>query len=298
MPIPILLGAAAAAATVSYLIPLIITCISGGVTIIITFFATRAFYKKKHENDSEMQHLKKQQVERDNAIHDEVSKLALETGIDMQTLLRLSKEQQEELKHTIQEFMRNIDESDAATKSLTLIANNIQDATINASTQNISLNLELDRIKNELLKVYTKLKLTEQNLAQKESELQQTIESIGHLGEQILSSDILEKLSCLGNAENDTKLLDQNDQIILLKAKNSALANTIESLNKTIQALHKKLADCSENERVQIQEIQNLISDNKLLTETIESLTESIESQNKISSKVSQHTFGQLRIFK
>ncbi len=301
----VILGAAAVLMA-SYLIPLIITCVVGAVTIVVTFVATRAFYKKKKEQETEMENSKKQQMERDHAIHEEVSKIALETGIDMQTLIKLSKEQQAELKYTILEFMKNIEESDTATKNLASIANTIQEATNNATLQNTDLHQELERMKNELIQVYSKLSNTEKALAHKEAELKITIDQLTDLGDKIVQSGILAQLDNIQNLQQEyTKLYPsaeelsaKNSEIISLRAKNITFSKTIDSLNRTITELQTRLDDRSENEKNQIQEIQKLIADNKLLTETIESLTESMEEQNIKATKITQNNSSQFRMFK
>lgn len=302
MPIFILLGAAGVAA--SYLIPLIITCVVAGVTIVVTFVATRAFYKSEHKNDVEIHNLKKQQMERDHAMREEASRLANEAGIDMQILLKLSKEQQAELKSTIQEFIKNIDDSEAATKNLTTIANTIQEATNNANLQNADLNQELEKIKTELTTVYNKLSNTEKILANKEAELKQTINKLNELGNKIISNEVLEQLDKFQNLQQEynhiatESSLSQDNEIVSLRSKNIILSETIETLNKTILKLRERLHGNSENEKQQIQEIQKLINDNKLLTETIESLTESVEVQNKTATKFATNHPSQLKLFK
>lgn len=296
MPIVIL----GAAAITSYLIPLIITCVISGVTIVVTFVTTRFFYKKKHENDGELERLKKEQMERDHAVRDEVSKIARETGIDIQVLLNLSREQQLELKRNIQEFMKNIDESDNATKNLNCLANTIQEATINANLQSIDLNTELEKMKTELINVYSKLSNTEKILANKEAELNQTLEKINTFGDKILNSDILEQLNAMQNIQKEFNLIypaSFDEEINSLKSKNINLSNTINTLKKTINQLNTKLETYSENEKRQLTEIQKLINDNKLLTETIEALTNSIDSQNQKTKKPSINTSNNLRMF-
>lgn len=300
---PFVVLGAAGVAVVSYLVPLIISCIVGGVTVIVTFISTRAFYKREHQKDVEVQNLKKQQVERDNAMHEEASRLAHAAGLDLQILLKLSKEQLSEFKSAIQDFMRNIDDSDIATKNLTSIANTIQETANIASLECTDLHRELEMIKQELIMVYGKLSNTEQMLALKESELKQTIDKLNELGEKIIAHEILEKLDDLedlhqeyGHLEaREAEIIAKNDEIAVLRSKNLALGETIESLNKTISKLQKKLNNHSESEKIQIQEIQKLIIDNKLLTETIEALTESMEEQNERATKF---TTNQLKIFK
>jgi len=305
MPLFILLGAAGAVA-VSYLVPLIISCVVGGVVIVMTFVATRAFYKKEHEKNKEAENLKKQQMERDNAMHEEASRIAHEAGLDLQILLKLSKEQLAEFKSAIHDFMQNIDDSDKTTKNLTSIANTIEAATNTASLECANLHRELELIKQELIRVYTKLSDTEKMLAIKEAELKQTIDKFNELGEKIMAHNIVEQLDRLQDLQQeysqidatDEDLLTKNDEIAALRSKNLALGATIETLNKSITKLQKKLATHVESEKVQMQEIQKLITDNKLLTETIESLSESIEEQNSRAVKLSKSTTNQLRIFK
>ncbi len=306
MPTLITLGATAALVTVSYLVPLIITCVISGIVIVVTFVVTRACYKKEHKKDDEVQNLRKQQAQRDNAIHEEVSRIALETGIDIQELLKLSKEQQKELKIAIQEFMQSIDDSDTATKNLTTIANTIQEATNNANMQTTDICKELELMKKELANVYRKLSSTEQALALKEAELKKTINKLAEFGEKITTNVVLDKLNELENIRKEyteiypsvKELAIKDEEIMSLKSKNITLSSTITSLNKIIENLQKKLSNHSEVEKLQIQEIKKLISDNKLLTKTIESLAEKMEVQNKKITKDTQNTTSQLRMFK
>lgn len=296
MPILIALGAAAIVGGVSYLVPLIITCIAGAVTIVVTFVSTRAYYKKDHAKDTEMQNLKKEQAERDAAVRDEVSRIAEETGVNVQTLLELSKEQQSELKKTIQEFMQNIEDSDRATQSLNELAQSIQAATNDANIQQSDLYIELEQMKTELRSVQNKLSNTERALANKESELQQTIATLSELVDKINCSGVIEQVDKLAKSEINQDYKDA--EIMRLKAQNTTLNHTIDSLDISIKDLQSKLKSRTKMEKLQIQEIQELITENKRLTATIESLTESMESNNAKAAQLTSNTSHQLRLFK
>ena len=296
MPILIALGSAAIVGGVSYLVPLIITCITSAVTIVVTFVSTRAYYKKDHAKDTEMQNLKKEQAYRDAAVRDEVSRIAEETGVNVQTLLELSKEQQEELKKTIQEFMQNIEDSDRATQSLNELAQSIQAATSDANIQRSDLYLELEQMKTELRSVQNKLSNTERALANKESELQQTIATLSELVDKINCSGVIEQVDKLAKFEINQDYKDT--EIMRLKAQNTTLNHTIDSLDISIKDLQSKLKSRTKMEKLQIQEIQELITENKRLTATIESLTESMESNNAKAAQLTSNTSHQLRLFK
>lgn len=306
MPFLIGLAAEAVVQTATYLIPLIIACASGAVTIILTFFSTRAYYKKAQAKEAEMLNLKKEQARRDAAIRDEVSRIAEEAGVNIQTLLTLSEKQQAELKKTILEFIQNIEDSDQATQSLSTLANAIQAATSNADTQQSDLYSELEQMKTELLNVQLKLSNTERALANKESELQQTIEMLTDLVQKINSSGVIEQADKLANSEltqdlvslNTDLITEKETEITRLKAKNTTLSHTIESLEVSMQDLQNKLKNSTKMEKLQIQEIQELITENKRLTATIESLTDSMESNTVKATQLTSNSSHQLRLFK
>lgn len=309
MPVLIILGAAGLMVGATYLVPLIISCVVGAVTIVVTFVSTRAYYKNKSANEAEMQNLKKEQAKRDAAVRDEVSRIAKETGVDIQALLNLSKEQQAELKNAIHSFMQNIEETDAASQNLSSIASSIQAASAQANIQQSDLYQELEQMKVELTNVHQKLSNTEKALANKEAELQQTITSLVDLGDKINASGILEKLAKLeeldGN-EPPSESIDLNIQrdaakdaeLLTLRAKNNSLSETIEYLNETIADLQSKLKNSTQMEKLQIQEIQALISENKRITKTIESLTENMEENNSKAAQLTTNTAHQLRLFR
>lgn len=289
MPILFVLGAAAIISSATYLVPLIITCVASAVTIVVTFVGTRAYYKQDNAKDTEMQNLKKEQAKRDAAVRDEVSRIAEETGVNIQTLLELSQEQQTELKRTIQEFMQNIEDSDRATQSLNELAHSIQAATNNASLQQSDLYTELEQMKTELQNVQHKLCDTERALADKESELQQTIETL---------SELIDKINDSGITENAQSTAEKDVEIMRLRAKNTTLNNTIVTLDTSIKDLQDKLTNSTEMEKLQIQEIQELIGENKRLTATIESLADSMECNTAKATQLTNNTSHQLRMFK
>ncbi|MDF1756727.1 MAG: hypothetical protein P1U74_00265 [Legionellaceae bacterium] len=303
------LGLAAAVAATSYLVPLIITGVAAGIAVIITFVSTRHVYKKKNTQDNERQDLKREQDIRDNKIREEVSKIAEETGLDVQFLLNLSKEQQQELKAAIVEFIHNIEESDLATKSLNQVASSIQTAANSASEKNQELYTELEKIKTELAFVHNKLKQTEQSLAMKEIELHGMIEKLTSSSTQMsddfalnidnsadFHSNLTDSYAMIANYEMNSSA--KKDELSDLKEKNTHLSKTIETLKNTVAHLKQNIYTQDEKDQAQINEIQSLITENKHLTQTIEALANSMEEQNKQKSTIVSSATNQLRLFK
>jgi hypothetical protein len=307
----ILIGAAAAGVAVaaSYLVPLIISCVVGGVTIIITFVTTRAVYKKNKAKDAELNELKREQAQRDNKVREEASRVAEETGIDMQLLMQLSREQQLELKKVILKFTENIEESNQAAISINQIASSIQTAASSAVSTTEELNIELDKIKAELFSVNEKLKQAEKALSLKEMELHHTIERLIEVEEKMSEDFALNQANTTSFTENlsfayasaansEQSSLDEATELSSLREKNLCLSKTIEQLKVTISALKEKIMRSATKERSQLEEIQNLILENKKLTATIEKLVSSIETQDRQATTAASNNTNHLRLFK
>ncbi|OGV27989.1 MAG: hypothetical protein A3E88_07310 [Legionellales bacterium RIFCSPHIGHO2_12_FULL_35_11] len=300
------LGAAATIAAGSYLLPLIITCIASGITIIVTFVSTRAYYQSKNDKSEELHELKKEQILRDNKLRDEVSRIATETGLDMQQLLQLSKEQQLVLKNCLSEFTKNIEESDAATKNINEIAGSLEIIAKNSNLQNAVVFNELNKIKNELVLVNNKLKEAESTIIQKDSELQVTLDKLKALEEKFtkdseINQNNMQKLTDEISKTNkslemvEAGLISKDAEIASLREKNLSLSANIISLKNTISSLNTKVSQYTEKDDAKIQEIQLLINENKQLSDTIQELVETIESKN--TSRSANNKPVEIRLF-
>lgn len=333
MPILTGLGVTAAVTTVSYLGPLIISCVVSGISIIITFISTRAFYKEEKEQNTEYTKLKKDQKNRDLQLRKEIEKIAYETGIDLQVLLNLSKEQRLEIKKALDSFTQNIVDSAQATLSLNQIVSKIQITTNDALMQNSVLHKELDIIKSELKTIRDKLSKAEQKLANKEKDLNITINKLKLIEEKLsltTSSSVLTgrfttepfcahpanpdddknpsllsqnnldicRTPVTNNELNNELNNEKNKELNNLRKHNLALSNTIETLKNSISNLETKLTKTTIKENEYLSEIQNLIAENKQLTKTIEDLAAILEQQNKQASLLTTNTKTHLRLFK
>jgi hypothetical protein len=281
MPILIGLAVAGIVVAVSYLVPLIVTCVIAGVAIVVTFVTTRYYYKSEETSNEEANDLKKQQINRDNALHDEASKIVLQAGIDLQTLLKLSKEQQLELKKAIIEFTKNIEDSDIAATNLTKVSDSIQSSVTDTSIITKNLAKELESMKSELMIVNNKLKLTEENLAKKEQELHEIITKLTLTEKDISKLEKNPDLEAKINPIDLTYAQDKNDELLYLREKNIGLSNTIEKLKTSIVHLKDQLQLTTESEQLQLDEIQKLIAENRTLTTTIEKLVCTMEERQK-----------------
>ena len=302
----ILLGAAGVVVAATYLVPLIIACVVGAVTVIATFVVTKAYYENSSENDVEMQNLKAEQVKNDRMIRDEIERITHETGVDIQKLLKLSKEQQDEFKRSIDGFMQNIEKTDELRQSFSLIADSLQGSSTDANLQQEILNSELERMKVELSHVNQKLSETARELASKEEKLQQTIKALTDFEDKFNSSEVLSQLERIAKIDEVSRqkgdFAEQADsekdaEILVLRARNSSMNQTIDDLTSTVNRLQLNLKDRTEIEQLQLKEIQELIGDNKRMTTTIESLTDKIAENNNRASQLTTNTVNQLRLF-
>ena len=334
MPILFALAAGVVVA-VSYLVPLIIACVLGGAAIVATFFTTRYYYKNEEANNEEANELKKQQIQRDNALHDEVSKITLQAGIDLQTLLKLSHEQRLELKKAIIDFTKNIEDSDLAATNLTKVSDSIQSSVAETSLITQDLAKELDIMKSELMIVNDKLRLTEENLAQKEQELHEVITKLTYTCKDIAELDnptdleaqidslyatdtkdntLFESSAFLSSTakETDEEISIQplcnselteasanriSMELLYLREKNIGLSHTIDKLKTSIAHLQSKLQVTTANEKLQLEEIQKLIAENRKLTTTIEKLVCAIEEREKYETMPHHEKKTSLRLF-
>lgn len=305
MPL-ILLGAAAVAAT-TYLVPLIISCVVGAVTVIVTFVGTRAYYANSSEDDVELQDLKEEQAKNDAAIRNEMARIASETGVDIQKLLAMSKNQQAELKKSIHSFMQNIEKNDELKQSFSSIVDSLQETSTDANVQQKNLHAELERMKAELVSVNQKLSETAQDLADKEAKLQQTIRTLADFENKVNGSEILNQLESLqklghlnhqqGGVVKPQMDSEKDAEILALRTKNSSLSQTVDNLTGVVHNLQTNIKNRTATEQLQIQEIQKLIIENKRMTATIESLTKQIAENNSKASQLTTSAANQLKLF-
>ncbi|MDP3560658.1 MAG: hypothetical protein Q8R83_00560 [Legionellaceae bacterium] len=273
---PISIGAGIV--VVSYLVPLIISCVGGAVMIIVTALGVRWYYKKEGDKDKELAQSYKEQHNREKATRENISRVVAEAGIDLQTLLSLSNEQQKVFKLAISEFITHIQDSHQTTQKLNQVAESIQVVADKTTNQSELLSTELDIIKSELSNIYQKLKLTEAALSSREKELHETILKLRQ-AESINSERIQNDIHIQQFARQIDQV--QHDELHTLLEKNTNLCATIETLNKTIIALHATLSKSDETNHRYLNEIQTLLANNKRLSETIDKLTRSIENDNR-----------------
>jgi len=309
MPLPLigLAVGAAAVATVSYLGPLIIACVVGFVSTVSSFFVAKKIYTTQ-ESD-ELTALYKEQMQRERETRAEAEKTAEYAACNVELILNRVQKQHQLLDESIFNFNQNIDDTNHANEDLERVAESIQHAATAATVTVETIATELEQLKTELTLVNMTLHNTQNALAEKENELQQTVEKLAKLEVKITAdahenviqmSHFNEMMSdarnVLSQAPHDISIKDA--EISSLRMKNTKLTSTIQTLENTVTQLTTKLIGASDANKTQLNEIRSLLSENKRLTHLIDALSKALEDQSPLSTKLHTTPTHSVRIFK
>lgn len=278
MPGLVLLGAATVAGA-SYLAPIIISCVVNGVTIIVTFVTTRAFYKRKQPVDKQRQNLEKQQMQRDHATREEASKVAKETGTDVKILLQLSKQELDIFAKNNQQLKKNNEAFDIENQNLTTIAKDIYEKNHSASAINTELHNELEQVKVKLVNVNDNLRLTGEKLTFQEAKFKKTVTKLTKEVENLVNDDLVGETHKLREInQNFHTSLATNVQMQSLLDENLSLRQNIDNKDEIII---------------------KLMNDNNSLCQKLEEITDLLEqnSQNFNSKRAPNSNLNQQRFF-
>ncbi len=286
-----LASAAVVAATTSYLVPLIISCVTGFVAVVGSFFVGKTMSEQRSAKvTKDLANLRRKQLARDRLTRVEAERMVFHTDESVQHILKQSKKHQQKFDQTITQFNQNLIDTSEATENLERVAESIQGVAHGSSGTMASISVELDRLKSELYEVNNRLNETQKTLFEKDQLLKTTLDKLTKIEEQMeidnqtngfqiidLSSGMIELKNILTQQYHESSLKD--DEIQMLKKQINQLTTTVKTLESTVQDLTTKLADTSDENQTRVRDIRCLLDQNKQLIKTIEQLSTGLKQQ-------------------
>lgn len=283
---PITIGAGVIA--VSFLVPLIITCVVAGIVIVATFFVTRFYYKSKAGQAAQRADAYQEQYEREVKVRQDLCHVAEQAGIDMQTLIDISQKHQAAFQQALSSLVKSLHESAQTTEKLNQVASSIQTAANHTAGYAETLSEELKTIKLELTSIHKKLTDTEKALADREKELQLTIAKLksiepltekSHAQQDIIQAFIENSQFIQEAIEVDINQANE-EALFALREENLHLRSKIQQLTETVSRLNLGLIQSNDNNHKNLHDIQSLLNTNAQLSHQIDHLTHDLENQN------------------
>lgn len=294
----------AAAVTVAYYAPFIIATTAAVVGSISTAIAGYYVGKAKTAQESdELKALRQELIKREQRVRNAASKLAEQTGQDVEHLLKQSKKHRKQVGEGVQTLTKRVVQMDEVAVHLDETNDALNIVTHDAALQVEAMEQAMGAVKLELASLNLKLRNAQKALLDREHELTVTFdklkttqealdESTQKGGDKIieLTAELFEVQALLKPVDGEPEV--KNAEFKVLHEENARLSNHIHALEKTIKIVSSDMSTTSETNRAQLDEIKTLHFENGRLNKAIKSLSSALDTQRGARQDSHHHKPG------
>lgn len=297
------------AATAPYWVPILVglgVTLLGSITTALAFFAGRRA-RRNTSAEKDLSHLRADQQQRDQRRRENLQDYVALTKEQLDDLKQQSSLQQQKMLSSNQVFDERIVAFAASTRHLDRETDALH-STLGLSAENMEkISSELEQLKLKFALVNEQLQQTQDALDKKEQDLNHSLMHLDSLQQelaketaqsQLVIHHLSQQLMLLMSVEQITPQIKfQATDVMLLKETNQSLATSIQTLESTLLRLSDALKTAQQNEVVQVDKIQQLLSENKRLKRALHRLSGDVEllqgqSMDRESPRSSMRLFG------
>ena len=285
-------AAVAAAATTSYLVPMIMSCVGGVILAIGTFYA--GFKMAERDSEIELVDLKRQQHQRDQQTKQDAHNIVQHTERHVKRIIQQTEKQQQRWEITVDAIHNHLAETSHATADFVNMTETFPEITAHGQASFEHLSSALTAQKNNLEALSQALKSAEQALLNKEAMLSATIDRLRH-SEQQFHEDACINLKVIADLQQS--LQDHLQTQAVLKHHNHELTQKVMAQEAMIQQFTQSLSSSVDQHAVQDGTLQKISQENQQLRSLVEQLTQTMaQNDEQVSQTMSAQKYN-VRLF-